>query len=50
MKHDQQKKKINETQIMLSFPRIFKFNVVMYLYSIKEPNVPNIKNYTKVLP
>jgi hypothetical protein len=35
---------------MLFFLRIFKFNVVMYLYSIKEPNVPNLRNYTKVLP
>ena len=36
----------NETQIMLSFSRIFKFNAFMCLNSIKELNVPNLKNYT----
>ena len=36
----------NETQTMLSFPKIFKFNTAICLNSIKEPNVPNLKNYT----
>ena len=36
----------NETQTLLSFPIIFKFNVVICLNSIKEPNVPNLRNYT----
>ena len=36
----------NETQTILSFPRIFKFNKVMCLNSIKEPNIPNLRNYT----
>ena len=35
----------NEKEIMLSFPRIIKFNAIMCLNSIREPNVPNIKNY-----
>ena len=34
----------NETQTMLSFSRIFKFNAVICLNSIKEPNVPNLRN------
>ena len=36
----------NEIQTILSFLKIFKFNVVMYWNSIREPNVPNLKNYT----
>ena len=32
----------NEIQKMLSFLRIFKFNLVMCLNSIREPNVPNL--------
>jgi hypothetical protein len=36
----------NETKIMLSFLRIFKFNTVICLNSIKEPNVLNLKNCT----
>ena len=33
----------NETQIMLSFPRIIKFNVFEFNW---EPNVFDLKNYT----
>ena len=33
----------NKKQIMLSFPIIIKFNAIMRLNSIREPNVPNIK-------
>ena len=39
----------NETQTMLSFLRIFKFNAVICLNSIKEPNVHNLRNCTYVL-
>ena len=34
---------INETQIMLSFPRIFKFNIFEFK---QEPNVFDLRNYT----
>ena len=33
---------INEIQTMLSFSRIFKFNV----FEFKKPNVLDLKNYT----
>ena len=36
----------NETQTMLSFPKIFKFNAVICLNSIKESNITNLKNCT----
>jgi hypothetical protein len=34
----------NQTQTMLSFPIIFKFNAVMGLNSIREPNISNLSN------
>jgi hypothetical protein len=37
---------INKTQIILYFSKIFKFNAVICLNSIKEPNVPNLSNFT----
>ena len=40
----------NETQTMLYFLKIFKFNAIMYLNSIKESNVLNLRNYSYVLP
>ena len=36
----------NETQTMLFFLRIFKFNATMYLNSIGEPDIPNLRNCT----
>ena len=36
----------NETQTMLSFSEIFKFNVVICLNSIKESNITNLRNCT----
>ena len=39
----------NKTQTMLSFLRIFKFNAVICLNSIKEPNVPKIYPKDKTL-
>ena len=36
----------NDIQTMLSFSRIFKFNAVICLNSIKESNVPNLRNFT----
>ena len=35
----------NEIQTMLFFPRIFKFNTVMYLNSIKKPNVLHLPKF-----
>ena len=36
----------NETQTILYFPIIFKFNAVMCINSIKKSNVPNLRNCT----
>ena len=41
---------INETQTVLSFSKIIKFNAVMYLNSFEKSNVPKPKEVNLNLP
>ena len=36
----------NKIQILLYFPKVIKFNAVIYLNSIKKRNIHNLRNYT----